>query len=288
MLFLYLIQYRWVHIVCAVAVPEARFVNVIERQPVDISGIPEQRWKLKCVFCRSKIRKEVGACVQCSVDRCSTSFHVTCAHMAGISMKPDDWPYVVSITCFKHMAANQTNMISREVCVGQTVISRNRNGLYYRCQVIGLATHIFYEVNFDDGSYSDNVYPENIMERDCIQDGAPAEGELVELRWIDGNIYKAKFISSNVNFIYQVEFDDASQLMVKRNEIFTLEEPLPKRVKCRLSLSTGAPLEGTEDVQIKRPRMSSPTTNQITENNEILSEVKEPITENIFDPSDFY
>ncbi|XP_040178467.1 lysine-specific demethylase 4B isoform X1 [Rana temporaria] len=279
---------RWVHIVCAVAVPEARFVNVIERQPVDVSGIPEQRWKLKCVFCRSKIRKEVGACVQCSVDRCSTSFHVTCAHMAGISMKPDDWPYVVSITCFKHMGANQCNTVSREVCVGQTVISRNRNGLYYRCQVIGSATHIFYEVNFDDGSYSDNVYPENIMTRDCIQDGPPGEGEMIELRWIDGNIYKAKFISSNVSLIYQVEFDDASQLMVKRNEIFTLDEPLPKRVKCRLSLSTGAPLEDTEDVQIiKRPRMSSPATNQITENNGILFEVKETISQNSFEPSDF-
>ncbi|XP_072261002.1 lysine-specific demethylase 4B isoform X3 [Pyxicephalus adspersus] len=280
---------RWVHIVCAVAVPEARFVNVIERQPVDVSGIPEQRWKLKCVFCRSKIRKEVGACVQCSVDRCSTSFHVTCAHMAGVSIKPDDWPYVVSITCFKHMAANQYNTVSKEICVGQTVISRNRNGLYYRCLVIGSATHIFYEVNFDDGSYSDNVYPENILNRDCIRDGPPAEGELVELRWIDGNIYKGKFISLNVNAIYQVEFDDASQLMVKRNEIFTLEEPLPKRVKCRLSLSTVAPVEDTEGVCIiKRPRMSSPISNQMTENNAIFSDVKEPNTQNIFDPSDFY
>ncbi|KAG9480707.1 hypothetical protein GDO78_012263 [Eleutherodactylus coqui] len=156
---------RWVHIVCAIAVPEARFVNVIERHPVDISTVPEQRWRLRCVYCRRKIRKEVAACVQCSVDRCSTSFHVTCAHAAGISMAPDDWPYVVTITCFKHKTNGQSSTVSKEVSVGQTVIGRNRNGLYYRCQVIGSATHIFYEVNFDDGSYSDNVYPENIMVR---------------------------------------------------------------------------------------------------------------------------
>lgn len=37
---------RWVHVICAIAVPEARFLNVIERHPVDISNIPEQRWKL--------------------------------------------------------------------------------------------------------------------------------------------------------------------------------------------------------------------------------------------------
>ncbi|XP_068089906.1 lysine-specific demethylase 4B [Hyperolius riggenbachi] len=279
---------RWVHIICAVAVPEACFINVVERHPVDVSAIPEQRWKLKCVFCRRKIRREVGACVQCSVDRCSTSFHVTCGHLAGISMEPDDWPYVVSITCFKHTATNQYSTISKEVSVGQTVISRNRNGLYYRCQVIGSATHIFYEVNFDDGSYSDNVYPENIMSRNCIQDGPPAEGELVELKWVDGNVYKARFISTNVTFIYQVEFDDASQLMVKRNEIFTLEETLPKRVKCRLSLSTGASIEVAEDVQTsKRPRVCSPTNEEIIKNNQILSEVKESILQNIFEPSEF-
>lgn len=37
---------RWIHVLCAIAVPEARFLNVTERHPVDISAIPEQRWKL--------------------------------------------------------------------------------------------------------------------------------------------------------------------------------------------------------------------------------------------------
>lgn len=46
--------------------------------------------------------------------------------------------------------------------LGQVVITKNRNGLYYRCRVIGSTTQTFYEVNFDDGSYSDNLYPESI------------------------------------------------------------------------------------------------------------------------------
>lgn len=37
---------RWVHVLCAVAVLEARFVNITERSPVDLSGIPLQRFKL--------------------------------------------------------------------------------------------------------------------------------------------------------------------------------------------------------------------------------------------------
>ncbi|KFW04717.1 Lysine-specific demethylase 4B, partial [Eurypyga helias] len=251
----------WVHIICAIAVPEARFVSVIERHPVDISAIPEQRLKLKCVYCRKRMKRVSGACIQCSYEHCSTSFHVTCAHAAGVPMEPDDWPYVVSITCFKHKAANQNIPFRREVTLGQTVITKNRNGLYYRCKVIGMTTQTFYEVNFDDGSYSDNVYPESIISRDCVQLGPPPEGELVQLQWTDGVVYKAKFIAAQISQIYQVEFEDGSQLMVKRGDIYTLEEELPKRVKSRLSLSTGAPQEdvfsGDEARPAKRPRLGN-------------------------------
>ncbi|ETE68151.1 Lysine-specific demethylase 4B [Ophiophagus hannah] len=61
---------------------------------------------------------------------------------------------------------------SREVSLSQTVIAKNRNGLYYRCKVIGVTTQTFYEVNFEDGSYSDNIYPENIV---SVNSGAPPE-----------------------------------------------------------------------------------------------------------------
>nr|XP_027808387.1 lysine-specific demethylase 4B isoform X1 [Marmota flaviventris] len=255
---------RWIHIICAIAVPEVRFLNVAERQPVDVGGIPEQRWKLKCVYCRKRMKKVSGACIQCSYEHCSTSFHVTCAHAAGVLMEPDDWPYVVSITCLKHKSGGHAVQLLRAVSLGQVVITKNRNGLYYRCRVIGSTTQTFYEVNFDDGSYSDNLYPESITSRDCLRLGPPPEGDLVELRWTDGNLYKAKFISSITSHIYQVEFEDGSQLTVKRGDLFTLEEELPKRVRSRLSLSTGAPqgpaFSAEEVKAAKRPRVGAPLT----------------------------
>nr|XP_023500250.1 lysine-specific demethylase 4B isoform X4 [Equus caballus] len=253
---------RWIHVICAIAVPEARFLNVMERHPVDISAIPEQRWKLKCVYCRKRMRKLSGACIQCSCEHCSTSFHVTCAHAAGVLMEPDDWPYVVSITCFKHKSGPHTVQLLRAVSLGQVVITKNRNGLYYRGRVIGATAQTFYEVNFDDGSYSDNLYPESITSRDCARLGPPPEGDFVELRWTDGNIYKARFISAVTSHIYQVEFEDGSQLTVKRGDLFTLDEELPKRVRSRLSVSTGAPQEnvfsGEEVKAAKRPRVGPP------------------------------
>lgn len=254
-------EHRWIHVICAIAVPEVRFLNVIERNPVDVSAIPEQRWKLKCVYCRKRMKKVSGACIQCSYEHCSTSFHVTCAHAAGVLMEPDDWPYVVSITCLKHRAGGPGGQLLRAVSLGQVVITKNRNGLYYRCRVIGSTAQTFYEVNFDDGSYSDNLYPESITSRDCLRLGPPPEGELVELRWTDGNLYRARFISAATSLIYQVEFEDGSQLTVKRGDIFTLEEELPKRVRSRLSLSTGTPQEPSfsgEDVKAaKRPRVAT-------------------------------
>ncbi|XP_070800649.1 lysine-specific demethylase 4B isoform X1 [Pituophis catenifer annectens] len=253
---------RWVHVICAIAVPEARFVNILERHPVDITAILEQRWKLKCVYCRKRMKKVSGACIQCSSEHCSTSFHVTCAHAAGVPIEPDDWPYVVSITCLKHKTASHVLPFSREVSLSQTVIAKNRSGLYYRCKVIGVTTQTFYEVNFEDGSYSDNIYPENIVSRDCLKMGPPAEGELVQLHLTNGITYQAKFIAAHVNQIFQVEFEDGSQLMVKRGEIYTLDEELPKRVKSRLSLSSGAPQEETisgDDLKAaKRPRVGIP------------------------------
>ncbi|XP_042335388.1 lysine-specific demethylase 4B isoform X1 [Sceloporus undulatus] len=280
---------RWVHVICAIAVPEARFVNVIERHPVDITAILEQRWKLKCVYCRKWMRKVSGACIQCSYEHCSTSFHVTCAHAAGVPIEPDDWPYVVSITCFKHKAASHIIPFSREVSLGQTVITKNRNGLYYRCKVIGVTTQTFYEVNFEDGSYSDNIYPENIVSRDCLKMGPPAEGELVRLHLTDGIAYQAKFIAAHISQIFQVEFEDGAQLMVKRGEIYTLEEELPKRVKSRLSLSTGAPQEetvsGDDSKAAKRPRVGTAKSPEESGPNPDYFTIMETLLQPPFQPS---
>lgn len=50
----------------------------------------------------------------------------------------------------------------RELAVGQRVICKHKNGRYYHSEVVELTTATFYEVVFDDGSYSDNLFPEDI------------------------------------------------------------------------------------------------------------------------------
>uniref|UniRef100_A0A8C3BYR9 [histone H3]-trimethyl-L-lysine(9) demethylase n=1 Tax=Cairina moschata TaxID=8855 RepID=A0A8C3BYR9_CAIMO len=232
---------KWVHVMCAVAVLEAKFVNIAERSPVDVGKIPLQRFRLKCIFCKKRRKRIAGCCVQCSHGRCPTSFHVSCAQAAGVMMQPDDWPFVVFITCFRHKIPSQAERAKaalQDLSPGQIVISKHKNGRFYQCEVVSLAKETFYEVNFDDGSFSDNLYPEDIVSRDCLQLGPPAEGEVVQVRWTDGQVYGAKFVASHAIQMYQVEFEDGSQLMVKRDDVYTLDEELPKRVKSRLSIAS--------------------------------------------------
>ncbi|XP_029355790.1 lysine-specific demethylase 4B isoform X2 [Echeneis naucrates] len=232
---------RWVHVICAIAVAEARFVNAIEREPVDVSAVPETRKNLKCVFCHGKTSNQNrGACIQCSHENCATSFHVTCAQIAGVIMKPADWPYVVSVTCHRHKRLNPKPRTAPKspqgVNLGQRVIGRNADGWYYHCTIIGMATQTFYEVNFDDGSYCDNLHPENILSHDCLRTGPPEIGELIVVSTPEGQVLNASFVRQHIHKLYQVEFQDQSQLMLKHSEIHQLDQELPKRVRTRLAI----------------------------------------------------
>ncbi|TSK53732.1 Lysine-specific demethylase 4B [Bagarius yarrelli] len=256
---------RWVHVICAIAVAEARFVNAVERGPVDVSAIPDTRKSLKCVFCYKTTKQICGACIQCSYENCATSFHVTCAHLAGVVMKPADWPYVVSVTCHKHKQSNlkQVKVTSRDLSLGQQAIGRSSDGWFYRCTIIGIGSQSYYEVNFDDGSYCDNIYPENVLSHDCLRNGTPELGELMVINTKDGRVLNASFVKEHVHKFYQVEFQDETQLLLKQSEIHPLHQELPKRVQSRLAIVTSDDPQGKvgdEPLAAKRPRLPVPPT----------------------------
>uniref|UniRef100_A0A8C6U3K9 Lysine-specific demethylase 4B n=1 Tax=Neogobius melanostomus TaxID=47308 RepID=A0A8C6U3K9_9GOBI len=248
---------KWAHVMCAIALPEVRFSDEVKRSPVDTSRIPLQRFKLKCSYCRKRClgKRQAGACIQCSYGRCPTSFHVTCAHAAGVTIEPDDWPYVVSITCHRH----QMHSSSGSIALGQMVISKHKNLRYYNSKVTQITSQTFYEVMFDDGSFSNDTYPEDIVSRDCVNIGPPEVGEAVQVKWPDGLFYDAKYLGSNISYMYQVEFEDGSQVLAKREDIYTSEEDLPKKVKRRLSTASSMRFQDTFfTTQGERKRQRTP------------------------------
>ncbi|XP_040891783.1 lysine-specific demethylase 4C isoform X2 [Toxotes jaculatrix] len=257
---------KWAHVMCAVALPEARFSDEAKRSPIDTSRIPMQRYKLKCIYCRKRCagKRQAGACIQCSCGRCPTSFHVTCAHAAGVIMEPDDWPYVVSITCHRHQSRSSSakqRACQASISLGQTVISKHKNLRYYSSKVTQITSQMFYEVMFDDGSFSNDTYPEDIVSRDCVKLGPPEVGEAVQVKWPDGLFYGAKYLGSNVSYMYQVEFEDGSQVLAKREDVYTLDEDLPKKVKRRLSTASSMRFQDTFfTTQGERKRQRTPNS----------------------------
>lgn len=257
---------KWAHVMCAIALPEVRFSDEAKRSPVDTSRIPLQRFKLKCSYCRKRClgKRQAGACIQCSYGRCPTSFHVTCAHAAGVTIEPDDWPYVVSITCHRHLMRSSSakqQSCQGSIALGQTVISKHKNLRYYSSKVTQVTSQTFYEVMFDDGSFSNDTYPEDIVSRDCVNIGPPEVGEAVQVKWPDGLFYGAKYLGSNISYMYQVEFEDGSQVLAKREDIYTLEEDLPKKVKRRLSTASSMRFQDTFfTTQGERKRQRTPNS----------------------------
>ncbi|KAH8917246.1 hypothetical protein BT69DRAFT_688160 [Atractiella rhizophila] len=75
----------WVHLICALWIPETTVQNVIYMEPVEnVEKIDKARKNLQCVICGGKKEKP---CIQCSVNSCRVAFHVTCARARGLYMK---------------------------------------------------------------------------------------------------------------------------------------------------------------------------------------------------------
>ncbi|KAI5662267.1 hypothetical protein M9H77_21590 [Catharanthus roseus] len=65
---------RWAHVVCSVYVPEVFFEDPVGRRGIDVSKVPNRRWKQRCYLCKSK----KGCAIDCSELKCPLAFHVTC------------------------------------------------------------------------------------------------------------------------------------------------------------------------------------------------------------------
>jgi len=54
------------------------------------------------------------------------------------------------------------------VATGDHVIAKHKNGRYYRAIVLFVSDVVYYKVAFDDGTYSNDMYPEDIEASNII------------------------------------------------------------------------------------------------------------------------
>ncbi|PGH16024.1 hypothetical protein AJ79_02004 [Helicocarpus griseus UAMH5409] len=80
---------NWVHVTCAVWMPEVKFGKALDLEPAEGLGlIPAERYHDTCKICKTKH----GACVSCHNASCNARFHVGCAHQAGYTFGFDITP----------------------------------------------------------------------------------------------------------------------------------------------------------------------------------------------------
>lgn len=71
---------QWAHMVCTLWMPGTRCLNMGTMGAFDVSRVTNSRRKALCSMCQ----KKGGACMHCRVPKCSTPFHVWCAHEKGL------------------------------------------------------------------------------------------------------------------------------------------------------------------------------------------------------------
>ncbi|KAF9111859.1 PHD finger protein 14 [Mortierella sp. AM989] len=69
----------WVHVVCALWLPETTLGDPDNVDRISVRDIPEKNWSLTCYICSDPQDAAIGACVQCDAGQCRKSFHITCA-----------------------------------------------------------------------------------------------------------------------------------------------------------------------------------------------------------------
>ncbi|KAJ7281986.1 bromodomain and PHD finger-containing protein 3, partial [Mycena rebaudengoi] len=104
-------QGDWIHLLCAIWVPETRVANDVFMEPITgVERISKQRWKLRCHICETR----EGACIQCAKQSCFLAFHVTCARKDKLllPMKSAQGSEPGALTCFcdRHLPAEQAKI----------------------------------------------------------------------------------------------------------------------------------------------------------------------------------
>ncbi|PPQ65251.1 hypothetical protein CVT24_011406 [Panaeolus cyanescens] len=100
---------EWIHLLCAIWIPETRVVNEVFMEPISgVERISKQRWKLRCSICDSR---DDGACIQCAKSTCFLAFHTTCARKEKLllPMKSVQGAENVTLTCYceRHLPREQ-------------------------------------------------------------------------------------------------------------------------------------------------------------------------------------
>lgn len=97
-----------------------------------------------------------------------------------------------------HLFKTQIQIVENE-----EVWAKHKNGRYYKARVLKIIKSKLYSVYFpSDNSFSDDVRPEDVR---GLEDGKkPQLQQKLQVRWTDGEVYDAQYLSSMSHVTYTV------------------------------------------------------------------------------------
>ncbi|KAF9580529.1 PHD finger protein 14 [Lunasporangiospora selenospora] len=98
----------WVHVVCALWLPETTLGDPENVDKISVRDIPEKNWNLTCYMCSDPMDAAMGACVQCDAGQCRKSFHITCAQSYSLleTIEDSDMADPYFVYCKQHGTAD--------------------------------------------------------------------------------------------------------------------------------------------------------------------------------------
>ncbi|XP_017885883.1 uncharacterized protein LOC108628463 isoform X2 [Ceratina calcarata] len=215
---------NWAHILCALLLPGVTFKDAVNKDPINVLTIKPDNVNQQCCYCGQKN----GACLKCN--QCNNLFHPSCGLISGARFTiPVYNSLELQVTCDGHDDGKEKIPTIRQ---GEIVWAKHRNKRYYKAKVDSIHDTLFYMVTFSDDSFSEDLYPSDITNYEA--GNPPQLGAPVVVKWTDGTLYDGIFEGTNHQIMYTVIFEDGSQLVLKRNEIYSRQEDMPKRVRSRL------------------------------------------------------
>ncbi|RWS17149.1 lysine-specific demethylase 4C-like protein [Dinothrombium tinctorium] len=238
----------WVHITCALMQPDAKFKNGITKSPIEINGVKKTKGinNLRCFYCQKANNRLadyiMGYCIQCyKAPKCIISFHVTCAHIAGIVFEASDWPDPIRAYCQKCTSHTLKRIAAEnegdDIEINTKVIARHRNRRYYEATVIGKSTEIRHHVHFVDNSFTENVRTSDIISHEWSESNPIEIGDQVQVNWNKDRL-TGKYSGNHSIYVYTLLFEDNSRCKARRKDFYLHTEKLPKRVEQKLSQAT--------------------------------------------------
>uniref|UniRef100_A0A1B6CJQ5 [histone H3]-trimethyl-L-lysine(9) demethylase n=1 Tax=Clastoptera arizonana TaxID=38151 RepID=A0A1B6CJQ5_9HEMI len=219
---------KWAHVICALFTPDVLFLNYFK----DLIQLNRFLTNHECSVCD----KKSGFCVRCCDSTCGVWFHVTCAIINKAKFRVNTGPGAqFFITCNGHSHKHD------KLCgmqTGQWVWARHKNQRYYKGKIMDVSQTLFYMASFPDGSLSDRIYPHYVLNMNGNE--TPTPGMMMTIQWTDELEYQVQYQGSSTKAMYTIEFEDQTTLNVSKDEIYSLDGELPKRLRNRLSRLKGS------------------------------------------------